>query len=240
MTAAQVLVDESNPSTELSLLTDRGSVSAAKFCEDCGQYHECAMNPHAAPCMGHLSRRDEKGNLVPCKMPARQNGSVCHKHGLGTKKKPGGRPITTGRYSRTLPTGILHRLEEGLRDPKLLSHRRDIGLTDQAIEGLLAELDISGDGELALTRTQRQDLQSLIGTRRNLVDAEWKAMKDAQQVFTVQQLNQVLAKLIDMLKRNLQSLTCPQCRAAIGDQFLRPILGEIRVLVAGGEQQKEE
>lgn len=231
-----------NPTTDRDQLTQKPG-PGAQFCDDCGQWHVCAMNPHSDPCMAHVPLYDGSGNRTgerPCRQAATRGGSVCHKHGLGTRDKPGGRPIVHGRYSRTLPTGILARLEDGLHDPTLLSLRKEIALTDQAIEGLLSSIEPSDSGELILTQTQQFRLQSLIGTRRGLIGDEWKAMQRAQQVMSLQQINAIIAQLIDMLRRNLQGTTCPHCKEPIGDTFLRPVLEEIKNLVSSEKPKEPE
>ena len=199
--------------------------TAAEYCGKCGEWHVCGFQPAAPPCMGHTKVRDEDGKQTgtrKCGNPRTATTRVCRSHGAGGKAT-GGRPIEHGRYSKVLPTGLLARFEESLRDPALLSVRKEIALLDLAIEGFLKGLDVDEDGYLAIPDQKTQfRFQSLIATRRLLVASEWKAMKDAQQVMTIQQLNIVVARLLDILKKSIKD-----------PKTLALVMGDIRMLVAG-------
>ena len=79
-----------------------------------------------------------------CKNPARRGYNVCSVHGAGKGKKRGGRPITTGRYSKLLPYDLLERYEASRNDPELLNLRDEIALLDAHIQDLTGHLSSGG------------------------------------------------------------------------------------------------
>jgi hypothetical protein len=75
---------------------------------------------------------------------------VCEMHGAG-----GGRPITTGKYSKFLPARLKERYEEFINSPGWLELKEEIGLVTARIADLVSGLDC---GEAPLTRREWREL----------------------------------------------------------------------------------
>lgn len=76
---------------------------------------------------------------------------VCNKHGAGTKKRPGGRPITSGkrtRILRELPERFQKAFQLAMHDEKWLALREEIAFIDLRIGELVKRLDSGESGQL--------------------------------------------------------------------------------------------
>jgi hypothetical protein len=76
-----------------------------------------------------------------CKNASVRGFPVCRFHGAGSKDKPGGRPITHGRYSSRLPERLAGRYGEALRDAKLFELRDEVALIGTRTGELVERID---------------------------------------------------------------------------------------------------
>lgn len=85
-----------------------------------------------------------------CKRWAVTGYRVCQVHGAGSphKGRPGGRPVTNGRWSKQLPTRLLERYETSARDAELLALREEIALVDSRIGDVLSRVDSGESGAI--------------------------------------------------------------------------------------------
>jgi hypothetical protein len=83
----------------------------------------------------------------PCGHPAMANGR-CRYHGgksLGGIASP---TFKTGRYSKYLPTRLMSRYQEALRDPEALRLNSEIALIDARLQDVLRRVDSGEAGSL--------------------------------------------------------------------------------------------
>ena len=85
----------------------------------------------------------ECGEDRTCKTPVAGPGMRCRLHGGKSLSGPAAPAWRHGRYSRTLPTGLVRRYEESLADPELLALRDEIALLDAHTLELIATLSNS-------------------------------------------------------------------------------------------------
>jgi hypothetical protein len=83
-----------------------------------------------------------------CKNPARIGYNVCRMHGAGNRKTPGGRPISSGKYSKVLPARLAESYLEARQDSELLALRDEIALCDARLGDLLKRVDTGESGRL--------------------------------------------------------------------------------------------
>lgn len=96
---------------------------------------------HPEPGYQHGRCKMIKSDGQRCKQPVRAGWTVCSYHGAGTADTPAGRPPTSGRYSKHLPTRYIQDFEELIQDPNLLSLRTEMALLDVRMGELLQRLD---------------------------------------------------------------------------------------------------
>lgn len=109
----------------------------------------------------------KEGGVPQCKSKCKGNGyrcirfvcvafPVCNVHGAGSPRqgRPGGRPPTTGKFTRDLPRDLQVRLLKAHNDPNLLSLTEQIALVQARTTKLLSQLP--REDEMAIS------LQSLI------------------------------------------------------------------------------
>lgn len=97
---------------------------------------------------GHRCTATSKTTGERCRNAAVTGYTVCRMHGAGspTHGRPGGRPITHGRYSKRLPDRLAARYRESQRDPRLLELRDEINLLDARLGELLDHLPTGESG----------------------------------------------------------------------------------------------
>lgn len=98
-----------------------------------------------ALCTAHSKRSG-----LPCKNHAVTGYKVCRFHGAGNvhKGRPGGRPRTSGRYSKYLPERLVERYEEAATDPELLAMRDDVALLDTRLADMLKRVESGESGKV--------------------------------------------------------------------------------------------
>lgn len=121
-----------------------------------------------------------------CRKHAMRGRTVCLAHGGKTPRGAASPHFKTGRYSRSLPGHLLAVYEQALRDPRLLSLRDEIALTDAMICELLSQIDndISESAERRIFRQMRR----LIDQRRRLVETEVRHIVLAREVVTAEEM----------------------------------------------------
>lgn len=193
----------------------------AVWCDKCEQYHQSSLSPTANPCLKHRTKRDEEGRLIPCSNAAAYGTDCCPKHGIGYREKPGGRPLTTGKYTRQLSVGLLERIDKSLNDPELLSLREDLVIIERMIAGRLANFE--QDGEVIVpTKSELKEYLNLVAAKRKLADAERLAMKESREFMTLQQLGLMGKRLSEILRQRIAD-----------PQILALIMGDVRELMGG-------
>lgn len=95
-----------------------------------------------------------------CKQPCVVGSTKCHYHGGSTPKGVASPNMTTGRYSKYLPSRLLDRYHEAEGDGELLSLRSEIALTDGRLADLLSRVD-SGEAKSLWEKARKlnQDIQ---------------------------------------------------------------------------------
>jgi len=120
----------------------------SKQCAVCkGNQNQTENNQFLCTCDEFTSKRCEQ-TVTPEKLA--QGTYVCRYHGTGSLAKPGGRPLTTGRFATKIAkmaTDFQLAYQTSLEDPDLLSLRRDIAIIDafsDDLMNLMAENGITG------------------------------------------------------------------------------------------------
>ena len=103
-----------------------------KNCRKCGYRYPAGSKLTECPECGYPRR---------CGSKAVRGSNVCRMHGAGNKKSPGGRPPTTGIYSKFLPKRIASRYEEFLGDPSNLDLDNEIAVAKARLSELLERAD---------------------------------------------------------------------------------------------------
>lgn len=83
-----------------------------------------------------------------CKRMACHGSSKCAMHGGLTPKGAASPHFKTGKYSKLLPARLRERYHEALEDPKLLTMREELALTDARLADLLSRVDTGASGKL--------------------------------------------------------------------------------------------
>ncbi len=79
-------------------------------------------------------------------MPPMPNGK-CYLHGGATPHGIASPHYKTGRYSKYLPTQLVSRYRQAIKDPELLSVRDDVGLVDTRLADVLKKLNSAETGQ---------------------------------------------------------------------------------------------
>jgi hypothetical protein len=95
----------------------------------------------------------KEGGLPQCKAKSKTTGRrciryavtgypVCQRHGAGSpfQGRPGGRPLTVGKFSKHLPKDLMARYETAMEDDELLNLSDGIALYETRISKLLEQL----------------------------------------------------------------------------------------------------
>lgn len=106
-----------------------------------------------------------------CKRPGTGAGSRCKFHGGATPVGPAAAAWKHGRHSKYLPSGIVERYQEGLKDPDLISLRSEVALTDMRIGQLLEALGESGNTRLWREARVKLDALKGLGSKGKTSDA---------------------------------------------------------------------
>lgn len=175
--------------------------------------HGSTDQPITRQCTARSKRSGER-----CRKHAMRGRPVCLAHGGRTPRGAASPHFKTGRYSRSLPGHLVGAYEEARRDPRLLSLRDEIALTDAMINEQLRQLDegISASEE----RRAVGQIRTLIEQRRKLVEAEVKHVVLARQVMTLDETTALLNAIAVVVTRYVPDR---KDRAAISEEIVELI-----------------
>lgn len=124
---------------------------------------------------------------------------VCLAHGGRTPRGVASPHFKTGHHSRARPGDLEAKYEHAVNDPKLLSLREDLALTDAMIAELLRQLD-DDDSQEKYRRTFRQVFR-LIEQRRRLVETEVRHIILAEQLLTTEEAMALMKAMMAIVLR---------------------------------------
>lgn len=121
------------------------------------------MTPDQPKCTAR--RKNGQGH---CTSFAMANGK-CRVHGGASLSGLASPVLSSGRYSKYLPTRLISRYQQAISDPDLLALRDDIGLLDTRIGQVVGALDTGESKEswvalLSIWSTFEEQFQSLLDT----------------------------------------------------------------------------
>jgi hypothetical protein len=148
-----------------------------------------------------------------CRKHAMRGRNVCMSHGGKTPRGAASPHFKTGRYSRSLPGRLVAAYEEALSDPRLLSLRDDIALTDAMLMETLSQFD--DDTPTTKKRRVVRDACKLIEQRRRLVDSEVKHIVLAREMITAEEAMSLMRAMVAIVTRYIPD---PKDRAAIVEE----------------------
>ncbi len=138
----------------------------------------------------------KKKDGTPCQMSAMPNGR-CRLHG-----GKAGRPVTHGRYSKSVPKDLSERYEYFKTDPEWLSLKPDLALTRTMMERFMATF-VEGQyisAEVGGELRQWFDLISRVAERAN------KILNGDRYTINVPGLQAVIAQIGDIVNNALSEL----------------------------------
>lgn len=144
----------------------------------------CRKCKYRYPAGSKLTACPQCGEPRKCTRSAVTGYTVCQVHGAGSRKRPGGRPVVTGRYSKYLPKRIAGRYEEALNDPLKLELDDEIAVARARLTELLDRAD-SGESYQAWIDAKNLYIE--------LTDA-LKKQDVVTSNFCLQELNKVIGK----------------------------------------------
>lgn len=172
------------------------------------QPHGSNDQPITRQCTARSKRSGEQ-----CRKHAMRGRNVCLAHGGKTPRGAASPHFKTGRYSRSLPGHLVAAYEKALNDPKLLSLRDELALTDAMISELLRQLD--DDSDAKYRRVFRQ-IMPLIEQRRRLVESEVRHIVLAREMLTAEEAMSLLHAVVEIVIRYLPEL---KDRQAIAEEI---------------------
>lgn len=149
-----------------------------------------------------------------CRKHAMRGRNVCLSHGGKTPRGAASPHFKTGRYSRSLPGHLVATYERALNDPRLLSLRDELALTDAMLAELLAQLD-DDSPEHAYRRVFRQ-IRRLIDQRRRLVETEVRHIVLAREMLKAEEAMTLIGAVVEIVRRYLPD---PKARTAIAEEI---------------------
>ena len=148
-----------------------------------------------------------------CRKHAMRGRTVCLAHGGKTPRGVASPHFKDGRYSRSLPGHLLATYEEALRDPRLLSLRDEVALTDAMISELLSQIDDT-TAEAKERQIFRQ-VRRLIDQRRRLVETEVQHIVLAREMVTAEEMHALMHAMAAIVTRYVPD---PTDRQAIAEE----------------------
>lgn len=195
-----------------------------------------ALSPTARRCTARAKHKIRAGLKWPenrCENPAVTGWHVCRNHGAR-----GGRPPTTGKYSKHVPSGLGKDIDKLLSDPRILSLKDNIAVADVHIQehmrGIDKFMEIIERGmglrdgvpvdakEMAFAVQWDKSLKEWMGERRMLAAEERRLLESQSRMMSMDKVAVLIAVLSDSVKRNVSD---PKEVAAIG-RDLAGVLGQ--------------
>jgi hypothetical protein len=160
-----------------------------------------------------------------CRAPSMPNGK-CRIHGGKSLASIAHPNLTSGRYSKNLPTRMIGTYQERLNDPDILALRDDLSLLDARLEDLLAKVDTGECGEtwaalLSSVHEFDKAERAVNLTANESKRAEWKADRE-EAMRTIIVLCQ--AGMADYAAWNEVKATLEQRRRAVETETKRRVL----------------
>ncbi len=149
-----------------------------------------------------------------CRKHAMRGRSVCLVHGGRTPRGTASPHFRHGRFSRSLPGRLLRTYDQALHDPRLLSLRDEIALTEVMIIEHLQ--DLKDD----IPEKQRcrvfGKISQLIDERRRLVETEVRHMVLAREMMTAEEAMTLVRAIVEVVTRYVPD---PMDRAAVAEEI---------------------
>lgn len=194
------------------------------ICDRCGRRHVRADGKPC--CQKHRKRRDEHGNLQPCKREAMAGRDCCDFHGGKSLRGIASPSFKTGRYSEHLPTRYLKSFDNAMKDPALTSVREELALCDARQAELLARLSTGESGHLwHLANRALGSLRSAIASGNadaqgaainSLISLVERGSRDEQQWAEVREVSELRRRLAETERRRIESIQAYMTMDEIG------------------------
>jgi hypothetical protein len=204
-----------------------------------------ALSPTARRCTARAKHKLRAGlteEEARCDNPAVTGWTVCRMHGAR-----GGRPLTRGKYSRYVPSGLGQDIDRFLSDPRILSLQDNIAVADVHIQELLTGMSkfieilerglglrdapMPSSKEISFALQWEKSLKEWVGERRMLAAEERRLMESQSRMMSMDKVAVFIAVLADSVKRNVSN---PDEVAAIG-RDLSSVLGRMTGTSIGPE-----
>lgn len=171
--------------------------------------HGSTDRPIARQCTAKSKRSGQR-----CRKHAMRGRTVCLAHGGRTPRGTSSPHFRHGRYSRSLPGQLLAIYEKTVRDPRLLSLRDEIALTEAMIVDRLQDLkDDTPDGQRWCIFRK---IGQLIDARRRLVETEVRHVVLAREVLTAEEAMTLVRAVVEVVTRYVPD---PMDRAAVAEEI---------------------
>lgn len=173
--------------------------------------------PHGSNDTDEITRQcaaTSKRSGKRCRKPAMRGRSVCLAHGGRTPRGVDSPHFRHGRYSRSMPDQLLEAYEHARQDPRLLSLREDIAMTDATIAGLLQQLD--DEPRPAKDRRIWRQVGAQIDLKRRLVASEVRHMVIAGQMIPADQALSLVAGIVEIVNKYVPD---PADRRSIAEEI---------------------
>lgn len=176
-----------------------------------------ALAPTARRCTANAKHKLREGLVWPesrCDNPAVKGWTVCRMHGAG-----GGRPLTTGKYSKYVPSALGQDIDKFLSDPRILSLKNSIAVADVHVQELLAGMSkfieimergmglrdapMPSDKEAAFALQWNKILKEWTSERRMLAAEERRLLESQSRMMSMDRVAVLIAVLADSVKRNV-------------------------------------